>query len=468
VVVRDAQGNPLPGQVVVFSVSSGESTNPSSSTTNVDGEAITQFRSPTAGAKTITALAAGLTLRATVSFGSGAPSTGPSTLTASPTSLLADGTQSTLLTVTLRDDAGNPVPDAGVSFSATGSANRFTPEPPSGRSDVSGVITARLSSTVAETKTVFATTSTFTLSTPVTFTIGPPSQANSRFSAGPQQVLANGTDTATMTVVVRDAQGNPVPGQAVTFSATGAANTITPLTATTNASGSASSSLRSTRAELKTLTATFAGLSLQTTVSFLPGPPSQARSSLVVSPTRFTTDDPGTTITVTIRDAFDNPLQGRTVDLTASGSNNQWSIFPPSGETDVNGTFVDQLTVRSSGTQTISAMCETLSMSTTITVDPGVPALGQVLAQPSELRADGVQSTLITFTVTDWNFNPIPNYPVTLSSDGSGNNWLDLTQGNTNAQGQFSARLTSTEAEWKMVSGRAGSIIRFATVVFNP
>lgn len=469
VVVRDAQGNPLPGQTVVFTVSpSGEATSPPSAPTNVDGEVTTQLASTIAETKTITALAAGLTLQATVRFGPGAPSTTTSTLTANPTSLPADGTQTTLLTFTFRDDAGNPFPGGAVALTATGSANRFTPDPPSGTSDVSGVFTARLSSTVAEAKTVFATTAGFTLSTPVTFTVGPPSQTNSRFSANPQQVVANGSDTTTMTVVVRDANGNPVPGQSVAFSSTGTGNTITSPTATTNAAGSAAATLRSTRAELKTLGATFAGLTLQTAVSFVSGPPSQSRSSLVALPNRYTTDDfPGTTVTTTIKDANGNPLQSKAVDLSASGGGNSWSIEPPSGDTDVNGVFAIQLTSSQVGSRTITAIGEGLTLTTSVTVDPGVPSLITMDAQPDSLRADGVQTSLVTVSVTDYGGNPVPGYSARLETFDPAT-WVDSPQGMTNAQGTFGARLKSTVPGTKTVYGYVGTISWLATVDFTP
>jgi hypothetical protein len=203
-------------------------------------------------------------------------------------------------------------------------------------------------------------------------------------------------------------------------------------------------------------------------VSFVPGPPSQGQSSLVATPARFSTDDePGTTVTATIRDAFGNPLQARLVDLGASATDNIWSISPPSGQTDVNGRFVVTLTARSVGTQTLSAMCESLSLTTGITVDPGEPALASLEAQPTQLRADGVQTTLATFRIRDLADNPVPGYPVTLEVDGQGT-WVDPAQGPTDAQGTFSARLKSTEPGQRIITGRAGSVSWSAIVNFTP
>ena len=56
-----------------------------------------------------------------------------------------------------------------------------------------------------------------------------------------------------------DAQGNPVPGQAVTLTAGGTGNALSPSSGSTGAAGTLTASLKSTVAQLKALTATVAG-----------------------------------------------------------------------------------------------------------------------------------------------------------------------------------------------------------------
>jgi len=57
--------------------------------------------------------------------------------------------------VTVKDQLGNPVSGATVSLGVSGTDNAITP--PSGTTDVNGEMTATLSSTMAETKTITAT-----------------------------------------------------------------------------------------------------------------------------------------------------------------------------------------------------------------------------------------------------------------------------------------------------------------------
>ena len=82
------------------------------------------------------------------------PSAANSSITASPTTVLADGTSTTTLTVTAKDAAGDLMSGATVTLSATGTGNSFAPV--SGVTDANGVFTATLDSSVVENETVQA------------------------------------------------------------------------------------------------------------------------------------------------------------------------------------------------------------------------------------------------------------------------------------------------------------------------
>src|SRR5262249_25107538 len=79
---------------------------------------------------------------------------------------------------------------------------------------------------------------------------------SSAVAAPTSNIVANGTAVSTITVIVRDAHGNVVPGQTVQLAATGSGNTLTQPPAPTNSSGVATGPLATTVAEAKTITAT--------------------------------------------------------------------------------------------------------------------------------------------------------------------------------------------------------------------
>src|SRR5207249_5869760 len=68
--------------------------------------------------------------------------------------------------------------------------------------------------------------------------------------------LTAGSGSATITVTVKNASGNPISGATVVLAASGTGNTLTQPTGPTNASGVATGTLSSTVAQAKTVSAT--------------------------------------------------------------------------------------------------------------------------------------------------------------------------------------------------------------------
>ncbi|NTW59873.1 MAG: hypothetical protein HGA43_11990, partial [Nitrospirae bacterium] len=83
-----------------------------------------------------------------------------------------------------------------------------------------------------------------------------PSDVNSTVIVSPQVVNANGVDVSTITVILRDAANQPVPGKVVSLSSDRGADVITLTTFTTDAGGVAIGTIRSTVVGVSTLTAT--------------------------------------------------------------------------------------------------------------------------------------------------------------------------------------------------------------------
>src|SRR5208283_4283324 len=146
-----------------------------------------------------------------VTFTPGPASSATSTIVASPTSVTANGTADSTLTVTVEDANHNLISGAAVTLSASGSDNTFTPI--SGTTNASGVFTATVSSTLAQIETFTANESGATeTSNSVTFTPGPASSATSTIIVSPTSVTANGIADSTLTVTVEDANHNLIGG----------------------------------------------------------------------------------------------------------------------------------------------------------------------------------------------------------------------------------------------------------------
>jgi len=309
------------------------------------------------------------------------PSATQSTVIASPASgLVANGTASSLVTVTVRDLGGNPIAGRPVSLAATGSGNTVTQ--PSAVTDAAGAATGSVASTVAGSKTVTATVGAslvLTQQPTVTFAAGAPSATQSTVVASPTSGLtANGTALSTITVTVRDEQGNLVAGRAVALAVTGTGNSLVQPPAQTDASGVATGTLASTVAQGKTVTATVDGsvvLSQQPTVTFVAGSPSATQSTVVALPASGITADGAATsaVTVTVRDAQGNPVAGSAVALTATGAGN--SLVQPAAQTDASGVATGTLASTVAEAKTVTA---TVGGSVVLAQQPTVTFVGFV------------------------------------------------------------------------------------------
>ncbi len=156
VTVKDGLGNPLNGVAVTLSSSvGGDVVTQPAAATDANGATSGSVSATSAGSRTITAVAGGITLgqKPTLTVTASTADAGTSTVAASPTTIAA-GSGSSAITVTVRDQYGNPVSGSTVVLASAGTNVSVTQ--PSGTSGSNGVATGSVSSTDAQTLTVSA------------------------------------------------------------------------------------------------------------------------------------------------------------------------------------------------------------------------------------------------------------------------------------------------------------------------
>jgi hypothetical protein len=287
---------------------------------------------------------------------------------------------------------------------------------------------------------------------------GVPSAANSSIQINPGMVTADGSSNAIISVTVRDGFNNVVNGEPVMLSATGSNQTLTPSSGITNSFGVFNATLSSTKAELKTVTATVSGFMLQAQVQFVAGNPLAGDSSLTVSPGTIPADGTTATITVTLKDMNGNPVSGQAVTLTATGMNN--TLTPSSGNTDASGTFTATISSTKAEQKTITATVGSFMLNQMLTVTPGTPSASTstVTAAPtSNVLANGSNASTVTVTVRDANSNVVSGVNVTLSATGGGTTFTP-SSGSTNGSGVLTSALTSTASGTKTITAVAGGV----------
>ena len=315
VVVRDADGNPLPGIPVTFTVTGGGGTvTDNTPVTGEDGIAtVGEWRlGPDAGENALSAAVVGQDLSGgPVVFSAtgtpGAVSAEQSTVSAAPGTISSSsGSSASTITVTVRDEFANPLSGVEVTLAVDGTGNTLTQ--PSEPTNASGVATGRLSSTGVGTRTVTATAGGVGIEQTATVTVsaGTPSAATSTATVPNGQA---GQQT-TIEILLKDAQGNPVPGRAnaIAVSITGA-NSVGGVGASDQGGGRYTVSYTPQVAGTDQVTIRVSGGALAGSPfasQVAPGPTSAAGSFAVVpSPVSLFQ---GFTIQVNARDQFGNPV----------------------------------------------------------------------------------------------------------------------------------------------------------------
>ena len=211
-------------------------------TSNANG--VVQFgaRDTTAETLTFTASVVGgvtFTARPTATFLAGSPDANKSTVSASPMQVPADGTTASTVTVTLTDYFGNPIAGVPISLKAAKGSSVITPVQvvsgvTPGVTDAKGVAQFSVTDATTEVVTYSAidTASALTLSHLVVVTFGTPppvvpTKADCDAVVNDSKIPADGKTSATITVELRDADGDPVSGKTVSLTPSGGISVIT-------------------------------------------------------------------------------------------------------------------------------------------------------------------------------------------------------------------------------------------------
>ncbi|HET8634205.1 MAG TPA: Ig-like domain-containing protein [Gemmatimonadales bacterium] len=352
VTAKDGSGNVISGAAVAISADNGGSFDPSSGTTDGSGQAGFKFTAATAGTYVITVTVAGTTLNDKPSLTvSAAPVSGAASSldVGSPGTLVAG--QGRQVTVTARNTNNQPIAGATVSLQMT---------PPAGNSAISdqltnasGVATFTVSSTKAQGKSLTATINDTPLEQPATLTIVPAAPDPARSTLTLTSASATEGDAVDVVAVFQDAFANPVADSSATF-ATDRDGSFSPAAGTTDATGSVSTSYTATGAGTHNVSVTVGGLTLSEPLTVSPAaPPAPDAAQSSVSADSPVAPDAPSTVTVVVRDASGNPIQGVTVTLAETGS--RGSVIQPAGPTDENGQAVGSFSASVPDTYTVQA-----------------------------------------------------------------------------------------------------------------
>ncbi|NAG22109.1 acylphosphatase, partial [Escherichia coli] len=309
--VTDAFGNALAGQTVSVLAGNGATTAPTV-TTQPDGTVEISVTSQTAGTSVITASVNNSSQSRNVTFIADVSTAQIADLVVSQDNAVADGATANTLQVRVTDAFGNMLAGQTVSVLADNGATTA----PTVTTQPDGTVEISVTSQTAGISTVTASINNSSLSRNVTFIADVSTAKIADLVVIKDGSEADGSTANTLQVKVTDANGNALAGQTVSVLA-GNSATVAP-TVTTQPDGTVEISVTSQTAGTSTVTASINNSSQSQNVTFVPGDASRLTSTVETNKSNYTVGET-ITITVTLRDAFDNLVTGAASQLAADG-----------------------------------------------------------------------------------------------------------------------------------------------------
>ncbi|HED1254299.1 Ig-like domain-containing protein [Citrobacter amalonaticus] len=462
--LTDDEGNPLADKVVNFSVDNG-ATIAASGTTGPDGSVIMTLTSTVAGAATVTASINGNSESVNVTFTADAGSAhiADGALERVTNDAVANGSATNSVKATVTDANGNPLSGQTVNFSADNGATIAA----SGTTGDDGTVTMTLTSTVAGDSTVTASINGSSQSVSVTFVADTSTAriADGALERVTNDALANGSATNSVKATVTDANGNPLSGQVVNFSAGNGATILA--SGTTSADGTVTMTLTSTVAGDATVTASINSSSQSVSVTFTAdtGTARIAAGALErVTNDALANGSATNSVKATVTDAQGNLLSGQVVNFSADNG----ATMVASGTTGDDGTVTMTLTSTVAGDSTVTASINSSSqsVSVTFTADTGTARIadGALSVVYTGALANGSATNSVKATVTDANRNPLSGQVVNFSAD---NGATIVASGTTGDDGTVTMTLTSTVAGDSTVTASINGSSQSVSVTFT-
>ena len=390
----------------------------------------------------------------------------------------ADGSSSATVTVTIRDQFGNPVP-AGTEVCLEKSSGLGVLGAGPWTTGVGGTVTTTITSpTTLGSATITAWVGPCSDKgasvgdVDMDFIPGAPSASSSEIKFDQVKAPADGTSKSKVTVTLKDANGNPVAaGQEICLFNSGA-GTMAAGPWTTDAEGKVVVDVTSpTTAGTANITAKIGacpgtGPDLgPVTVDFVPSPDASKSSIVIDKPSNAADGSSSATVTVTIRDQFGNPVPAGT-EVCLEKSSGLGVLGAGPWTTGVGGTVTTTITSPTTlGSATITAWvgpCSDKGASVgDVDMDfiPGAPSASSSEIKFDQVKApaDGTSKSKVTVTLKDANGNPVAaGQEICLFNSGAGT--MAAGPWTTDAEGKVVVDVTSpTTAGTANITAKIGA-----------
>ena len=290
-------------------------------------------------------------------------------------------------------------------------------------------------------------------------------------------VVADGVTLSTVTVTSKDLFGNPRSGDNATISVTGSAQKNNP-GSSTDTNGETGGTVSDTVAEGVIVSANINGQAITDTgsISFVAGAVSAAQSTVNATSPVVANGIATSTVTVTAKDANNNPIAGQSVTLAVAPVPNA-TLTQPGGVTNASGVVTGTLASTTVGNRTVTATIGATAITDNAIVSFTAGTIASFVWTVDGAATAGVAEA-VTLTAKDAQGNIITNFTgtVNLSTNttgagdpvqwgpGTGVGTLNNVPGTDNATYTFAAgdngvvqlNVTDTHAETLMLTAISG------------
>ncbi|MFW5401738.1 Ig-like domain-containing protein [Yersinia sp. 1252 StPb PI] len=362
---------------------------------------------------------------------------------------LADGLSTVAFEATVINTANNAnQPITGMAVTLSSTLGTITPQTAATDSNgkVSGIVTT---STRSGSGTVSASLMNGNHDTkPVRFTADSSTVRiiNGDLTVVRDKAIANGVATNSVKAIIKDANGNPVSDQAVSFYANN--NAVIASSGITDADGSVIMTLTNTISTVVTVTASVNGSSQSVNVTFVT-PANIASGNLkVVTDGAVANGTKTNSVKAIVTDGHNAPVSNQVVSFSVA--NGSGATIATQGTTGPDGSVTVMLTSIKAGvvtvTATINGSAQTVDVTFIADVSTAqIQTLTEVTALNSGIVADGSQTHRVQARVTDAQGNPLVNQTVTFAAS-SGATLVSSVVTVTDSDGYIPMALTSLRA----------------------
>ncbi|WET41433.1 Ig-like domain-containing protein [Citrobacter enshiensis] len=440
VYVKDATGNPIVGEDVVWSSDKTDVAFTPGGKTDSTGKTTVSYTSTVAQNLQLTAkLSNGQSASASSLF---VPDTASEKISAFTVTsgAIANGTATNTATVTVVDAQNNRVPNADISWSVDGTAKLASA---TGKTGPDGQLSVTFTDLKAETVNVKVQLSSGTSETHSSTFVADATTAKIGDYTVTTGAVANGIATNSGSVTVVDANGNPLNGVNVGWTVTGTAQ-LASQTGTTGSDGIATVNLTNVTAQEVTLTVTVGSESQGLPTRFVADAGTAVIQTLTLDTTgSLANGSASNKVTATVVDGQGNLLADQAITWTADKSTVQLS---PSGNTGSNGKASVSFTDTVAETVILKAQLangDNKTQSSQFIANESTAVITDMVVSPDNSRADSVQANIVTVTVKDGTGNLLPNQNVQWTASRGA---VVLTpSGATDTSGNASVSMTDTQ-----------------------